>query len=83
VLALTWRPDALAELLEPGPEDAIVRAHEDLLFTLLDSYGDDDLASARVRVAFEQPHGETPEARDARLRRRFSLAGRDALLHPR
>jgi hypothetical protein len=55
-----------------------VRAHHDLLFALLDAVGDDDLASLRLRVAAERPSDS-----DARVRRRFALATRDALLHPR
>jgi hypothetical protein len=56
-----------------------VRGHHDLLFALLDAFGDDDLASLRLRVAA----GSAPHDGDTRVRRRFALATRDALLHPR
>jgi hypothetical protein len=80
---LQWRPDATKALLASKPDDAAVRAHHDLLFALLDAVGDDDLASLRLRVAAERPSGSEPQDRDARIRRRFALATRDALLHPR
>jgi hypothetical protein len=80
---LQWRPDAIAALLASKPDDAAVREHHELLFALLDAVGDDDLASSRLRVAAERPSGSEAHERDARLRRRFALATRDALLHPR
>jgi hypothetical protein len=83
VEALKWRPDAVRELLGAGPEDPVVRSHHELLFALLDAVGDDDLASLRLRVAAERPLGDDPHEREARLRRRYALAARDALLHPR
>lgn len=80
---LQWRPDAVTALLASKPDDAAVRAHHDLLFALLDAFGDDDLASLRLRVAAERPPGSEAQDRDTRVRRRFALATRDALLHPR
>lgn len=83
IALLSWRGDAVRELLAAGPEDAVVRGEEALLFALLDSTGEDDLAGLRLRVTAEQPRGDAPVLRDARVRRRFALATRDALLHPR
>jgi hypothetical protein len=80
---LQWRPDAVVALLASKPDDAAVRTHHELLFALLDAVGDDDLASLRLRVAAGRPSGSEPHDRDARVRRRFALATRDALLHPR
>lgn len=80
---LQWRPDGVAALLASKPDDPAVLAHRELLFELLDAVGDDDLASLRLRVAAERPTGSEPHERDARIRRRFALATRDALLHPR
>jgi hypothetical protein len=83
ITLLQWRPDAVVELLTSQAEDDAVRAHEDLLFALLDAFGDDDLASLRLRVAADRPSGGEAHDRDARIRRRFALATRDALSHPR
>lgn len=80
---LQWRPDAVTALLSSKADDAAVRAHHDLLFALLDAVGDDELVSLRLRVAAERPGGSEAHERDARIRRRFALATRDALLHPR
>jgi hypothetical protein len=82
VALLQWRPDAVVALLSSKAEDAAVREHHDLLFTLLDAVGDDDLASLRLRVAADRASG-TEAHDDATVRRRFALATRDALLHPR
>jgi hypothetical protein len=82
---LQWRPDATASLLASKGDDEAVGAHHDLLFALLDAVGDDDLASLRLRVAAERPTSSEADASeaDASVRRRFALATRDALLHPR
>jgi hypothetical protein len=80
---LQWRPDAVVALLASKGDDAAVREHHELLFALLDAVGDDDLASLRLRVAADQSDGTEPHERDAEVRRRFALATRDALLHPR
>jgi hypothetical protein len=76
---LQWRPDAVAALLANKADDPAVRAHHDLLFALLDAPGDDDLASLRLRVAA----GRDERDRETQVRRRYALATRDALLHPR
>lgn len=79
VAMLSWRPDAVVELLTDRREDAAVVAHHDLLFALLDAPGDDDLQTLRLRVGADRgaPH------RDAQIRRRHALATRDSLMHPR
>jgi hypothetical protein len=83
VALLQWRPDAVVTLLGSKPDDVAVRSHHELLFSLLDAYGDDELASLRLRVAAGRPSGGEPHDRDARVRRRYALATRDALLHAR
>ncbi|WP_146156116.1 hypothetical protein [Enhygromyxa salina] len=81
VRALERRPDALLELL--AATDEVVRSHHTLLFALLDATDDGGLASLRVQVGAGWPPGDSPADHDARVRRRFALATRDALLHPR
>lgn len=71
------RPDALLELLDRGPGDAIVAALAPRLLALLDARDGESLASLRVRVAFGA--GD----REAHERRAYALATRDALMHPR
>ncbi len=71
------RPDALLELLDRGPSDAVVASAAPALLELLDARDGESLASLRVRVAFGA--GD----RDARERRAYALATRDALMHPR
>ena len=76
VLALRTRPDAVRELL--GAETPAVVAARPLLLELLVAFDEQSLASLRARVA-----AEADDPSDAAVRRRYALAARDALLHPR
>ena len=81
VLSLRERSDALLELLAGDkPTDPVVAEHAELLLALLDAHEGDSLAGLRRRVAIDQSRDQT---RDASTRRRFALATREALMHPR
>jgi hypothetical protein len=71
------RPDALIDLLDRGPSDAVVAGAAPMLLALLDARDGQSLASLRIRVKF--PAAE----RDTAVRQAYALATRDALMHPR
>lgn len=77
LLLLDDRPDALIDLLDRGPTDAVVAGAAPMLLALLDARNTESLASLRIRVKFPAPE------RDTAVRQAFALATRDALMHPR
>lgn len=82
ILLLRDRPDAVLDLLDPGEArvgvalSPAIAEHRGLLVALLEAHDATSLAALRVRT----PAADAP---DTRTRRRYALATRDAIMHPR